>query len=103
MVEDIEIIFVTLGPGDTLWNKLKENVPGLAYTEQELVVHKEILAFIAEFNGIRDFRLLPTGRYRVPKRFCKQAVIEFVRSHPERYDSTDFAGAVDRDRSIDIS
>jgi len=89
-----------LGDGDNLWDKLKERRPQLAYTEDELVQDREILAFIAQANNIWDFRCVPAGRLIVPSHESKQAVIAFVRAHPDRY--REVMAVVDHDRALGL-
>ena len=45
MAPDIRTTEIVLRDGDNLWDKLKERTPELAYTEDELVHDREILAF----------------------------------------------------------
>jgi hypothetical protein len=96
MADEIRTTRITLADGENLWDKLKEKTPLLAYTEQELARSAEILAFIAETNNIWDFRAIPAGSLSVPVRASRSAVIELVRSHPERYRNGLVAVAEDR-------
>jgi hypothetical protein len=89
---------VVLGDGDNLWDKLKERTPQLAYTEDELVQDREILAFIAQANNIWDFRAIPVGRLTVPEHASRAAVIAYVRANPARY--REFLAVVEQDRAL---
>jgi hypothetical protein len=91
---------ILLADGDNLWDKLKERTPELAYTEEELVRHREILAFIAQANNIWDFRAVPAGRLTVPSRASAAAVIAYVRTHPQRY--REVLAVVEQDRALGL-
>jgi hypothetical protein len=95
---DIHTTEIVLRDGDNLWDKLKERTPQLAYTEDELVNEREILAFIARANNIWDFRAIPVGRLTVPEHASKGAVIAHVRAHPHRY--RELMAVVQQDRAL---
>ena len=100
MLSDIATTQIVLGDGDNLWDKLKQRTPGLAYSEEELVRNRELLAFIAQTNNIWDFRAVPAGRLTVPERACLAAVIVHVRAHPERY--REVLAVVAQDRALGL-
>jgi len=95
---DIRTTEVVLRDGDNLWDKLKERTPQLAYTEDELVQDREILAFIAQANNIWDFRAIPVGRLTVPDHASRAAVIAYVRANPARY--RELLAVVEQDRAL---
>ena len=98
MPRDIRTTEVVLRDGDNLWDKLKERTPQLAYTEDELVQDREILAFIAQANNIWDFRAIPVGRLTVPDHASRAAVIAYVRANPARY--RELLAVVEQDRAL---
>jgi len=95
---EIRTTEVVLRDGDNLWDKLKERTPQLAYTEDELVHDREILAFIAQANNIWDFRAIPVGRLTVPEHASRAAVIAHVRANPTRY--RELLAVVAQDRAL---
>ena len=98
MAPDIRTTEIVLRDGDNLWDKLKERTPQLAYTEDELVQDREILAFIARANNIWDFRAIPVGRLTVPEHASRAAVIAHVRANPARY--RELLAVVEQDRAL---
>jgi hypothetical protein len=95
---DIRTTEIVLGDGDNLWDRLKERKPELAYTEDELVRDREILAFIARANNIWDFRAIPVGRLTVPEHASRAAVIAYVRANPAHY--RELLAVVAQDRAL---
>src|ERR1051325_932351 len=88
--------------GDSLWNRMKQNQPGLGYTEQELVQSPELFVWIMVANGLQNLRRVPPRQINVPPRSSLADVIATVQGDPFLYAHKYFTW-VEMDRCVDNS
>jgi len=69
------------------------------FSEAEVARHPQLVAWVAQQNGIQDFRTVAAGTsIRVPERASMREVLTDVNQHPERF--TDGIAAVRRDLAV---
>lgn len=92
---------LVINGGDNLWEKLKANVAGLGYTEEELRGNRELFVWISanNFPLIENFRNISPRTIFVPKRSVLANVVVLVRSDSTTY-GPKYYEWVDMDRCV---